>query len=102
MIVTLVYVHVKEDHLDSFIRETARNHHESVREPGNLRFDILQEAGDPCRFTLYEAYVSEEAAAAHKKTPHYNAWRDAVEPWMAESRKGVMHNILLPEDPERW
>ncbi|MBI4677077.1 MAG: antibiotic biosynthesis monooxygenase [Elusimicrobia bacterium] len=28
------------------------------------------------RFVLYEAFESEDAAAAHKKTPHYLAWRD--------------------------
>ncbi|MFO7923753.1 MAG: antibiotic biosynthesis monooxygenase [Bacteroidales bacterium] len=102
MIVTLVYVYVKKEHLDDFIRETGKNHIESLKEPGNLRFDILQEAADRCRFTLYEAYVSEKAAAAHKDTPHYKAWRSAVEPWMAGPRKGVKHNIMFPENTELW
>jgi hypothetical protein len=34
--------------------------------------------------------------------PHYQKWRDAVEPWMAEPRKGVRHNILFPDDPQEW
>lgn len=102
MIVTLVYIHVKEEFLDDFIRESENNHRESVREPGNLRFDILQEASDPFRFTFYEAYESEKAAADHKLTPHYNRWRVAVEPWMESPRKGVRHNILMPQDPDKW
>jgi (4S)-4-hydroxy-5-phosphonooxypentane-2,3-dione isomerase len=102
MIVTLVYVQVKEENLDDFIRESEKNHLQSVREPGNLRFDILQDASDPTRFTLYEAYESEEAAAAHKLTAHYNSWREAVEPWMKSPRKGVRHKILLPREPEKW
>lgn len=99
MVVTLVYVNVKKEHLHDFILETEKNHLESVMEPGNLRFDILQDANDPCKFTLYEAYVSDEAAAAHKLTPHYKVWRNAVESWMAEPRKGVKYNILFPKDP---
>jgi (4S)-4-hydroxy-5-phosphonooxypentane-2,3-dione isomerase len=102
MIVTLVYVHVRKEFLDDFIKVTVMNHNESVREPGNLRFDILQEADDPCRFTLYEAYISEEASLAHKETAHYSQWRNAVEPWMAGPRKGVRYNVLLPKDPEKW
>ncbi len=102
MIVTLVYVHVKEDNLKEFIAETEKNHVESVREPGNLRFDILQDASDPCKFTFYEAYSSEEAVAEHKNTPHYNQWRNRVEAWMAQPRKGVKHHVLFPNDPDKW
>ena len=102
MIVTLVYVHIKEDKLNEFILETEKNHLESVREPGNLRFDILQDASDPCRFTFYEAYSSEEAVAEHKRTPHYNQWRNRVESWMAQPRKGVIHRLLFPKDSDKW
>ncbi len=102
MIVTLVYVKVKKEYVDQFIVATEANHRGSVREPGNLRFDILRQSGDPCSFVLYEAYQSEEAAAAHKQTPHYVEWRNVVEPWMAEPRRGVPYDILQPEDPSRW
>ena len=59
MIVTCVYIHVKPDEIDRFIDATTENHHESVKETGNLRFDLIQQADDPCRFMLYEAYESE-------------------------------------------
>ncbi|MGY6215714.1 antibiotic biosynthesis monooxygenase [Methylolobus aquaticus] len=97
MHVTLVYVHVKPDCLEAFIAATAANHAASVREPGNRRFDVLQNPDEPTRFILYEAYVSAEDAAAHKATPHYAAWRDAVADMMAEPRVGVPMNGLYPE-----
>ncbi len=96
MFVTIVYVEVLPEHVESFIRATTSNHHESVKEPGNLRFDVLQSRGDPGSFVLYEAYESEETAAAHKKTPHYLEWRETVADWMAEPRKGVPYTGLLP------
>ena len=71
MIVTCVYVHVKNDEIDNFIKATVLNRNQSVKEPGNLRFDLLQQDDDPRRFMLYEAYESEESAAAHKNTSHY-------------------------------
>ena len=96
MIVTCVYVHVKPEFTGAFIEATMANHRESVKEPGNLRFDFVQQADDPCRFMIYEAYVSEEAAAVHKTTPHYLKWRDTVAEWMAEPRKGVKYNFIAP------
>ena len=60
MIVTCVYVHVKPEAVEDFIKASLSNHLESVKEPGNLRFDIIRQADDPCRFMFYEAYESEE------------------------------------------
>ena len=102
MIVNCVYVNVKKDMVDNFINETVANHCESVKEPGNLRFDLIQQVDDPCRFLIYEAYESDEAAAAHKNTIHYQKWRDAVKDFMAEPRLGVKYNIIEPNDRTRW
>lgn len=96
MIVTLVHVYVKPEFVKHFIDATRINHENSVKESGNLRFDILQDAQDPNKFVLYEAYASEQAVAAHKETAHYLLWRDTVAPWMARPREGVKHTLLFP------
>jgi autoinducer 2-degrading protein len=102
MIVTFVHVWVKEKYIEDFIKASVENHNESVREPGNLRFDLLQDAADESRFVLYEAYESEEAAAAHKSTAHYLKWRETVAGWMDRPREGIKHKILCPLDKTRW
>lgn len=96
MIVTLVNVYVKPEFVNAFIEATRVNHENSVKEPGNLRFDILQDAQDPGKFVLYESYKSEQDVAAHKETAHYFKWRDTVGPWMAKPREGVKHTLLFP------
>ena len=102
MIVTCVHVHVKPDKIEDFKKVTKANHDESVKEPGNLRFDLLQDVRVPEKFMIYEAYESEEAAAAHKNTAHYTTWRDAVADWMAEPRQGIKYNIVTPTDKSQW
>lgn len=97
MHVTLVHVHIKPGCESAFIAACRANHLASTQEPGNRRFDILQDAADPCRFILYEAYVSEADALAHKETAHYLAWRDAVAELMVEPRQGVRYLGLYPE-----
>jgi autoinducer 2-degrading protein len=96
MVVRLVHVVVASEHVDDFIRATRINHEASIREPENLRFDVLQDPDEPTRFMLYEAYESEAGAAAHRETPHYDVWRDAVEPWMAEPRRGIAYTVIAP------
>lgn len=96
MQVTLVHVRVKPEHVADFIEATRRNHENSVKEPGNLRFDVLQSADDPAAFVLYEAYADAARAAAHKDTEHYLRWREEVKDWMAEPRQGVAYVGLFP------
>jgi autoinducer 2-degrading protein len=102
MIVTFVHVWVKPEFNEAFIEASITNHTESIKEPGNLRFDVLQDASDPNKFTLYEAYESEDAAKAHKETEHYKIWRDTVAGWMAKPREGIKHTILSPKDKAEW
>lgn len=102
MIVTTVTVYVKSGFVDQFIEVTLTNHNESVKEHGNLRFDILQSTEDPSRFLLYEAYESEEASKAHKQTSHYLKWRETVADWMAKPREGIPHYVVAPKRREEW
>jgi autoinducer 2-degrading protein len=102
MIVTIVHVWVKPEHVEDFIRATVENHEQSVLEPGNLRFDVLQSREDPARFVLYEAYASEEAAAAHKSTPHYLSWKVKAAEWMARPREGLPCGVIAPREKGRW
>ncbi len=96
MVVTCVHVSVKPEHVEDFIQATKINHENSVKEPENLRFDVLQNPADPTQFLLYEAYQSDAGAAAHKQTEHYLMWRDTVAPWMAEPRKGLPYTVIAP------
>jgi autoinducer 2-degrading protein len=101
MFVTLVHCHVKPEAVDAFIDACVSNHEGSTREPGNVRFDVIQLAEDPTRFVLYEWYADEAAATAHKDTPHYHAWRAATADMFEEPRYGVRYVGLAPQVPEQ-
>jgi (4S)-4-hydroxy-5-phosphonooxypentane-2,3-dione isomerase len=102
MIVTCVHIFVKPENIEAFKEATIANHTQSVQEIGNLRFDLLQDAANPSKFMIYEAYESDEAAVAHKTTEHYAIWRDTVASMMAEPRNGVKYNIVAPTDKVLW
>lgn len=98
MHIVLVEIHVKPDFIDAFKRVTLDNASNSILEPGIMRFDALQQKEDPCRFELIEVYRQKEDQATHRETTHYQRWRDAVAPMMAEPRVGKAFENVYPED----
>ncbi len=101
MLVVHVHVHVKAECVEAFRQATLANARASVQEAGIARFDVIQKADDPSRFVLIEVYRTPQAPAAHKDTAHYQVWRDAVAPMMAEPRTSVKYVNLFPGD-EGW
>ena len=86
MLILHVHVHVKPDYIEAFKEASIENARHSRKEPGIARFDVLQQDDDHTRFLLIEVYRTEQATADHKATAHYAAWRERVEPLMAEPR----------------
>lgn len=101
LLVVHVQVRVKAEAVEAFRRATIENASHSLREPGVARFDVAQDADDPTRFVLVEAYHGAPAAAAHKETAHYHAWREAVAPLLAEPRSSRKLASVFP-DGDAW
>ena len=101
LLIVHVDVAVVPDQLEGFLAATEENATASREEPGVVRFDVLSDRTDPSHVVLAEIYRNEAAAAAHKETPHYSRWRDAVEPMMARPRQSVRYVNTSPGD-ERW
>jgi len=100
MIVVHVHVRVKPECVEAFRAATVQNARQSLQEAGIARFDVLEQADDLTRFLLVEIYRHAEAPARHKETAHYQTWRDAVAPMMAEPRTSVKFNNLFPSDAD--
>ena len=87
MFIAAVHVYIKPDKVDEFIAGIKANHEGSIAEPGCLRFDVAQSKEDPTEFLLWEVYLDEEAAAFHKTTPHYLAFKERMPELMAKDRR---------------
>ncbi|AVJ16784.1 Autoinducer 2-degrading protein lsrG [Serratia rubidaea] len=96
MHVTLVEINVKPDKVEEFIEVFRANHLGAIAEPGNLRFDVLQDETIPTRFYIYEAYRDQQAVDAHKQTPHYLQCVERLEALMTGPRKKTTFIGLMP------
>ena len=98
MLIVHVYVHVKPHQVEAFRAATLENARRSVAEPGIARFDVIQQSDDPTHFILVEVYRTPEAPSQHKATAHYAAWREAVEPMLAEPRHSIKYTNIFPDE----
>lgn len=95
MLVLLVTVRVKPEHLAEFLPAARHNaEHAVADEPGCLRFDIIQDREDTHLFRFYEVYKDDAALAAHRLTPHFKKYIEASAPWMAVPADRWMGNTV--------
>ena len=102
MLVVHVHVQVRPEYVGDFLAATVVNAQASLAEPGVLRFDVLQDDADPAHVVLAEVYRDADAAAAHKQTPHYAAWRDTVGQMMAQPRESTRFSAVFPTGTSDW
>ena len=98
MFIVHVSVRVKPDLVEDFKAVTLENAANSLKEPGVVRFDVVQEIEDPTRFVLMEVYRTKNDGILHKETSHYNRWRETAEPMMAEPRSRIFYQNIHPAD----
>ena len=77
MFVVLVKVQVRPELLDEFKTAILRNASHSVeRDPGCVRFDVLQQEDDSTRWYFYEVYEREQAWIDHRNSAHFLAFNE--------------------------
>lgn len=100
MFVQIVTITVKPDRIEDFLRVFRINYEGTIREEGNLRFDVLQDEADPTRFTIYEVFRSAESVDAHRQTDHYKQTVALLEDIMDGPRSKTIYSMVMTEMAE--
>ena len=96
MLVLLVTVRVKPEHLAEFLPAARHNAERAVAdEPGCLRFDIIQDRDDKHLFRFYEVYQDDAALASHRQTRHFKKYIESSAPWMAVPAERTISDTVL-------
>jgi (4S)-4-hydroxy-5-phosphonooxypentane-2,3-dione isomerase len=84
MLVNLVHIHVKSEHIDAFVNATEAKARSSQEDPGVARIYVIQQEDDPTHFVLVETYDDEAASVVHKETDHYKGWQTDIAQMVAD------------------
>ena len=101
MLILLVNINIKPEHIEAFREATTDNARNSRNEPGVVRFDFLQDTDNPAHFSLVEVYRDQDAVVAHKQTAHYLRWAEKTVDMFAEPRTRGLYRNVFPTD-ENW
>ncbi len=91
MLIVHVFVHVKPDCIAAFEAASLDNARHSLQEPGIARFDVIQQADDPTRFVLVEAYRDEHMRLYRTSgsKPFFQQQRAALQTQLADAERDL-------------
>jgi len=92
-----IHVKVKPDKLDEFMQVALLDARETVKEAGNLRFEIYRQEDNPTELLVFEIYESEAALEEHRQTEHIKAWRSAVAAYADEYTRVLLTPVFPAE-----
>ena len=92
----VVYIAVRPGHEAAFLEGAFANQAGSIREPGNLRFEMYRNAENPCEFLFAEKYDSADSVTAHRQTPHFQSFFKVLEQVQQFPRRREPGNFVPP------
>ncbi len=76
MVIVQIYLTIKKENIEDFIRFTNDNVANSVMEPGVKRFEFFKDIDSENKFILFEMFNSVEDQNSHRETAHYKRWKE--------------------------
>ena len=102
MLAIWVKVRVKAEARERFLAAIEADALGSERdEPGCMRFNVLQDAQEENVYYFYEVYRDEAALEAHRATPHFARWREAVDT-LDGTPEATRCRTVFPAAEEYW
>lgn len=80
MVIVQIYLTIKKQSIDDFIRFTNDNVSNSVKEQGVKRFEFFRDLDSDNKFILFEMFNSVEDQNRHRETDHYKRWKENTSP----------------------
>ena len=96
MVVVQITHKILPEYVERYVEATLANAHATRKEQGNIRFDLLQDANDPCTFQLYEVYSGKSAQQAHLTSAHFATWKEAVQGVFADRSFAKFSAVHIP------
>ena len=93
MVVIHVDYRVKPQNAEEFRTRVRRHSHNSLTEPGCLRFDVAEADDEAGRFFIWEIYTDDEAFKHHGQQPYLAEFRAVAEP-MTISREIALAKLI--------
>jgi autoinducer 2-degrading protein len=93
-IYVVTHIDVTGDHKDDCVALLRSMSNDTIKEPGNLRYDVFQQNNRPNHFTVVEAWANPKAQADHVTVAHTRAFRQQLLPMAGALYDERIYRIL--------
>jgi quinol monooxygenase YgiN len=93
-IYVVTHIDVTGDHKDDCVALLRSMSNYTIKEPGNLRYDVFQQRNRPNHFTVVEAWANPKAQADHVTAAHTRAFRQQLLPMAGALYDERIYRIL--------
>lgn len=76
---------ILSQHLDDYIVNMRVCAEKSNREPGCVRYEVMQDVQDPTMMCLFQVFQDDEAYQAHQDAKHHREWIALSGGWRDQS-----------------
>ena len=70
----IAHLDVKIEHRDALVPALQELVHDSRKEQGNRRYDLMEDRENPLTFVFIECWASAEAIEEHNASPHFQSF----------------------------
>ena len=97
MLTVLVSIKVRSEHVTAFIDATIEETRTSLKDPGVVQIDVLQDSNDAAHITLHEVFESRAVGLQHLEMAHFKQWQSTVKPMLVEPPHAVAYEHVFPK-----
>ena len=73
------------EHIDDYITNMRICADATNKEPGCIRYEVMQDEADPGMMLLFQVFKDADAYQAHQDTPHHEHWASISRDWRDRS-----------------
>jgi len=101
MLVMMPDLFIQPEHREAYIEAIVREVKQGIaKEPGILRFDLVQDATDPNVIHVYAVYRDQAALEFHQQQPYYVEFMQRTQGWWSKPPQLRSGRNLFPADAE--
>jgi (4S)-4-hydroxy-5-phosphonooxypentane-2,3-dione isomerase len=90
---TVISLHkILPEHITDYIENMRICAEKTNREPGCIRYEVMQDVDDPTMMCLFQAFKDESAYGAHQESEHHRVWMELSGGWRDTSVR-VRHQV---------
>lgn len=75
------FTKVLPEHIDDYIVNMRVCAEATNKEPGCVRYEVMQDVEDPTLMLLFQVFADEAAYQAHQEAEHHKVWIEKSRPW---------------------